>query len=34
MDERKLRIYRFLYEMGRLALEDIPEPYRSAIESQ
>lgn len=32
MDERKLRLYRFLLRMGRIKLEDIPEEYRDALE--
>jgi hypothetical protein len=32
MDERKLRLYRFLLKMGRIKLEDIPEKYRDALE--
>jgi len=32
MDERKLRLYRFLLKMGRIMLEDIPEEYREAVE--
>lgn len=32
MDERKLRLYRFLLRMGRIKLEDIPEEYREALE--
>jgi len=32
MDERKLRLYRFLLKMGRIKLEDVPEKYREAVE--
>jgi hypothetical protein len=32
MDERKLRLYRFLLRMGRIKLEDVPEEYREALE--
>ena len=32
MDERKLRLYKFLLKMGRIKLEDIPEEYRDALE--
>jgi len=32
MDERKLRLYKFLLKMGRIKLEDIPEEYREAVE--
>jgi hypothetical protein len=32
MDERKLRLYRFLLKMGRVTLKDIPEEYRDALE--
>ncbi len=34
MDERLLRIYSFLLRFGRVTLEDIPEPYRSALTTQ
>ncbi len=33
LDERKLRLYQFLYEMKRVELGDIPEPYRSKIKN-
>ncbi len=32
MDERKLRLYRFLLRLERIALEEIPEPYKSELE--
>ncbi len=32
MDERKLRGYKFLLEMDRITVEDMPEPYRSEME--
>jgi hypothetical protein len=31
MDERQLRLYKFLLTMKRIPLEDIPEPYKTAI---
>jgi len=31
MDERKLRLYRFLLEMDRITLEDVLEPYKSEL---
>jgi hypothetical protein len=31
MDARKLRLYKFLLDNGRVVLEDIPEPYKTAI---
>ena len=34
MDERKLRIYAFLVWLGRLALDDVPEPYRGELAVQ
>ena len=34
MDERKLRIYAFLVPLGRVPIEDIPEPYRSELAVQ
>jgi len=32
MDERKLRLYRFLLKMGRITIDEVPEPYKSEIE--
>lgn len=32
MDERKLRLYRFLLEMERMTIDEIPEPYKGVIE--
>ena len=32
MDDRKLRLYRFLLQMNRIKLEDVPEEYREAVE--
>lgn len=34
MDERLLRIYRFLLKMERITLDEIPEPYRSALNDE
>ena len=34
MDERLLRIYQFLYRLGRKELEDIPEEYRDSMAQQ
>ena len=31
MDERRLRLYAFLLQMGRVVLADIPEPYRTEL---
>lgn len=31
MDERILRLYKFLLRMERIVLEDIPEPYKSEL---
>jgi len=31
MDERKLRLYRFLLQMGRIIVDDVPEPYKDAV---
>lgn len=31
MNEIKLRLYKFLLAMGRITVDDIPEPYKSAI---
>jgi len=32
MNERKLRLYQFLLEMGRITLDDIPEPYKTTLQ--
>jgi len=32
MDERKLRLYRWMLNAGKILLENIPEPYKSAIQ--
>lgn len=34
MDERILRIYRFLLDMNRLTLQQVPEPYRTALQQE
>ena len=31
MDERRLRLYQFLYDLERKTIEEIPEPYKSSI---
>ena len=31
MDERKLRLYKFLVAGGRMVVEEVPEPYRSEL---
>lgn len=31
MDERKLRIYAFLLKLGRIMLEEIPDPYKTEL---
>jgi len=31
MDEKKLRLYKFLLNMGRIIIEDVPEPYREEL---
>lgn len=33
VNQAKLRGYLFLLEMQRITIEDVPEPYRSAIEN-
>lgn len=32
MNQAKLAGYKFLLDMGRITLDDIPEPYRSALQ--
>jgi hypothetical protein len=34
IDERMLRVYKFLVSMNRLTLEQVPEPYRSVLQSE
>lgn len=34
MDERVLRIYGFLLKLGRITLDEIPEPYKTALSTQ
>ena len=31
MDERYLRLYRFLLEFGRITIDDVPEPYKTEL---
>jgi hypothetical protein len=31
IDERKLRVYRYLVEIGRMTIDEVPEPYKGAI---
>ena len=31
IDESKKRIYAFLIEMGRWTIDDVPEPYKTAL---
>ena len=31
MDDRKLRLYKFLVDNGRMTLEQVPESYRSEL---
>ena len=33
LDKRKLRLYKFMIDSGRKTIDEIPEPYKSAIES-
>jgi len=34
LDQRKLNGYKFLLDMGRITIEDVPSPYREAIEGE
>jgi hypothetical protein len=34
MSQVKLRGYKFLIEMGRITVDDVPEPYRAEIEEE
>ncbi len=31
MNERKLRLYKFLLNMGRITIDEIPEPYKTEL---
>jgi len=31
MDERKLRLYKFLISMNRITIDDVPSPYKEAL---
>jgi hypothetical protein len=31
MDEKKLRLWKLLLDNGRVTIENIPEPYKSAL---
>ena len=31
LDQRKVRLYRFLLQIERITLEQVPEPYRMEI---
>lgn len=31
MDERVLRLYKFLLKMERITIEDVPEPYKTEL---
>ena len=31
MNERKLRLYKFLLDMGRITIDEIPEPYKTEL---
>lgn len=33
-DERKVRLYRFLLEMNRITLNEVPDPYKTAISTE
>ncbi len=34
LDERKLRLYKFLVKVGRTQIEDVPSPYREALQEE
>ena len=34
INQRKLRLYEFLLNMGRIEVNDIPEPYKTEISSE
>ena len=34
MDDRKLRLYQFLLDMGRITINDVPESYKSELQDE
>lgn len=32
VDERRLRLYEFLLEMERITIDEVPDPYKTAIQ--
>jgi hypothetical protein len=34
MDERKLRLYKLLLDNNRITLDEIPEPYKTALSGE
>ncbi len=32
LDERKLRLYKFLLKVGRITLDEVPEEYRTKLD--
>ena len=34
INERRLRLYKFLLSIGRVTIESIPEPYKTSIENE
>ncbi len=31
INQRRLRLYKFLLDMDRISLDDVPEPYKSEL---
>jgi hypothetical protein len=31
MDERKIRLYKFLLELGRITIDQVPEEYKAEV---
>ena len=32
MDERKLRLYRYMLRVGKLTIDEVPEPYKTELQ--
>ncbi len=34
VDQRRMRLYKFLLNMERITLEEVPEPYKTELEEE
>jgi len=32
IDERKLRLYRYMLRVGKITIDEVPEPYKTALQ--